>query len=213
MPTDSFQIERPAMKPAAPASRAVSSWPTNVPWSTPAESSAHGTPSASVRLAQAAASPGILELEVARAALLGEQCPLPDQVGAARGEGRRILVVRRVGQHLDDEQQLGGGAVGRGLADHRGVRALRVLAVGAQADEELGPGAAEPAHAGGPDARQELGARRPPGAATAPLRSSETRRPVRAGKAPCSSTWGRPISGSSSIAGSVQARGRAPGRA
>ncbi len=56
--TDSFQIERPAMKPAAPPARASRSWPTNVSWSTPAESSAQGASSAAVSAAQAAPVPG-----------------------------------------------------------------------------------------------------------------------------------------------------------
>src|SRR5439155_24475387 len=50
----------------------------------------------------------VLELEESGAAGLGEERPVPDQAGPAGGEGRGILVVGPVDQHLDDEEQMGG---------------------------------------------------------------------------------------------------------
>ena len=152
----------------------------------------------------------VLELEEAGAAGLGEERPVPDQVGAASGEGRGVLVVGPVDQHLDDEQQVGGGAVGGGRADQRGVRAVGVLAVGPQAHEELRRRPAQPADAGRPDIGQELRRPQPAGCGDAPLRSSDTRRPVRAGKRAAARARG---GGRSRDRAARRARaGRAPGR-
>ena len=50
------------MKPSAPPSIASRSWTQNASWSTPAESTAHGTSSASVTRRQPAALPGYSSL-------------------------------------------------------------------------------------------------------------------------------------------------------
>ena len=55
----SFQRERPAMAPLAPLAIAVRTWVMKVSWSTPAESTAHGTPAAAaVTAAHPSAEPG-----------------------------------------------------------------------------------------------------------------------------------------------------------
>lgn len=59
----SFHNERPAMAPPAPFATAISTCLMNVSWSTPAESTAHGTPAAaSVTAALASADPGYWSL-------------------------------------------------------------------------------------------------------------------------------------------------------
>ena len=55
----SFHSARPAITPDAPLRTAVSTWPRNVSWSTPADSTAQGTaPHRAVTVAQASAVPG-----------------------------------------------------------------------------------------------------------------------------------------------------------
>ena len=157
MPADSFQIDRPAMNPAAPAASAVRSWPTNVSWSTPAESSAHGASSASVSASQPAASPGYSSLRKRAPHASARSAPSRIRPARRAAKAERVLVVDPVHQHLDDEQQVGGGAVGGRRADQGGVGTVRVLAIGAQAHEELRRRPAQPPHAGRPDAGQELG--------------------------------------------------------
>src|SRR5439155_2140630 len=61
-PTASFQSERPAMKPLAPPSMADRSCSQNARWSTPAESTAQGTSSASVTRAHSFVLPGYSSL-------------------------------------------------------------------------------------------------------------------------------------------------------
>ena len=119
MPADSFQIDRPAMNPAAPAASAVSELADE---RLVVDAGREQRPRCLERLGERLAAGGVarvLELEEAGAARLGEERPVPDQAGAARGEGRGVLVVDPVHQHLDDEQQVGGGAVGGRRADQR----------------------------------------------------------------------------------------------
>ena len=55
----SFHRARPAITPEAPLRMAVSTWPMNVSWSTPADSTAQGTsPHIAVMAAQLSAVPG-----------------------------------------------------------------------------------------------------------------------------------------------------------
>ena len=145
------------MKPDAPPARAARSWPVNVSWSTPAESSAQGTPTASVTARQACLAARILELQVAGAALLEQDGALPDQLRTAPPVLLLRLVHQPEHQPLDDGQQVVRRAVADHLADDPGVAAVAVLAIGPQADEELGRRPAHPAHTGCAEVGQQAG--------------------------------------------------------
>ena len=148
VPTASFHSERPAMKPSAPPSIASRSWAQNASWSTPADSTAHGTSSASVTRRQPSGAARILELEQLGPALLQQHGALDDEVLLARGELLGRLVVRAVGHELHHAQQVGAAAVLERGAHDRGGVAVEVLAVGAQEHHHLGGGGAERAGAG-----------------------------------------------------------------
>src|SRR5439155_15485170 len=71
----------------------------------------------------------------------------------------RVLVAQAVGQDLDEEEQIGGGARLGKLRDDPSVRAVRILAIRPHVDEQLRGGAAELPDVG--RAEQDLGNAQP----------------------------------------------------
>ena len=80
-----------------------------------------------------------------------------DQLGGLCRVGLLALARQRIGQELDDEQQVLPGEVGDHRVEDGEVGLVRRRHVGAQVDHDLAAGAAELAHAAGGDALDHVG--------------------------------------------------------
>ncbi len=100
---------------------------------------------------------GVGELQHLRAGIEAEPRAALDQRRELRLVGGHVLAGQRVGEELDDEQQVLPREVLDALADDRHVVAVGVRMVGAQIDHDLAAGAAELAHLPGVDAGGKTG--------------------------------------------------------
>ena len=153
MATASFQTERPAMNPEAPAAGRSAAGRRRcrgrrLPTAAPTAPTGRRSPAR-----QAASSPGNSSFRYRAPAVLGQQRSVADQLGPSGREPPVALVIEPVDQHLDHQQQVVRGTVGRGGPQQRRVVAVRVLAVGAQAQQQLGPGTADTADSFGAQLR------------------------------------------------------------
>ena len=120
----------------------------NVSWSTPAESTAHGTPAAAaVTAALRLGGSGVRQLEHLGTALHGDPGRIRDQLREGGLVVLLALVLEAVGEDLDDQQKalgLAGLDQVPDLVAHPGVRALLVRA---QVEQHLRDVAAQLPHA------------------------------------------------------------------